>query len=496
MFDLIERNTFNNLKYNFYSHNFEASSVMECLSGDPALEEEFRRFKKRNLTETYFFKMACGSFGPQKCKNIVTKRHMMDKLSTVPKTRAQPRHFGALPDRPASNSDLQVFTWYPENKLVDLPEWISDRKALREALDGMGDLRRWLHNKPTLTDLEFRVMEREGRAKISPPETSMYTPDAATSSPSMLEHEIEEVKQYLCMHKLHTCKLAKLLDWHGTGQIKRADLCTLFEKEGFFISPERLDALIFSLKSQDGNSVAVDDMAAGIQAWSRKYQERDGQRSNPMVGLSHNPQKDGITFDREDQDQEGMKDVEVLAIMRRVLASTKNSCPSSLSGPMGREVNRFRGLCFKQYTKALEQCQQRGLNVSQATLQRAMLHPGDMSISRGSNLGGKGNFTGRSGREQRLAFLSTPKAHQVEDVPHKSYKEVNKKSIRWADPNAFWPGREDHVRLYLPLMPRSPASVLFRCIEHSAAPSPGNWPINHLGYSTSGDIEACKKYTL
>ncbi|XP_073671389.1 EF-hand calcium-binding domain-containing protein 12 isoform X2 [Paramisgurnus dabryanus] len=420
---------------------------MECLSGDPALEEEFKRFKKRDLTETYSFKMACDSLGPQKCKNIVFRSHMMDRLSTVPKTRAQPRQFSALPHTPATNSaDLQVLTCYPENKLVDLPEWIRDRKALREVLDGMGDLRRWLHNKPNLTDLEFRVMEREGRARISPPETSMYTPDAAT--------------------------------------------------EGFFIPPERLDELIFSLNSQDGTSVAVDDLAAGIQAWSRKYQERDGQRSNPMLEFKHNPQKDGIMLDRGDQDQEGMKDAEVLAIMRRVLASTKTSCPSSLSGPMGREVNRFRGLCFKQYAKALEQCQQRGLNVSQATLQRAMLHPGDMSISRSSNLGGKGNFTGRSRREQRLASLSTPKAHQVEYVPHKSYKEVNKKSIGWADPNAFWPGREDHVRLFLPLMPWSPASVLFQCIEHSSAPSSGSWPINHLGYSTSGDIEACKKYTL
>lgn len=72
----------------------------------------------------------------------------------------------------------------------------------------------------------------------------------------------------------------------------------------------------------------------------------------------------------------------------------------------------------------------------------------------------------------------------------------NKQSVRWADPNAFWPGREDHVRLLLPVMTRSPAMVLFQHIEHSATPSPGSWPINHLGYSTSGDIEACKIYTL
>jgi len=67
-----------------------------------------------------------------------------------------------------------------------------------------------------------------------------------------------------------------------------------------------------------------------------------------------------------------MQDVEVLAIMRRVLAATKTSCPSSLGGSMGREVDRFRTLCFREYLKSIEQCQRQGLNVSQATLQKGM----------------------------------------------------------------------------------------------------------------------------
>jgi len=71
-----------------------------------------------------------------------------------------------------------------------------------------------------------------------------------------------------------------------------------------------------------------------------------------------------------------------------------------------------------------------------------------------------------------------------------------KQSIRWADPNAFWPGKEDHVRLFLPVVTNSPAKVLFQRIERTVAPSPGNWPVNHLGYSTSGDIEARKMYSL
>lgn len=153
---------------------------MELL-GNPTLEEEFRRLKKRDLTETYSFKMACGSFGPQKCKNSDVRKQIMDKFRTAPITRAQPRHFSILPDTPASDRNCTVFTSYPGNKPVEHPEWISDRKAFREALDRMGDLRRWLHNKPILTDLEVLVAEREGRTKkISLPETSLYiSPDAA-----------------------------------------------------------------------------------------------------------------------------------------------------------------------------------------------------------------------------------------------------------------------------------------------------------------------------
>lgn len=150
---------------------------MECFLGDPRLEEEFRSLKKRDLTETYSFKMACGSFGPQKCKNSVIRNQIMDQFNTAPKIRAQPRHFSILPETPASSRNCKS---YPGNKPVEHPEWISDRKAFREALDRMGDLRRWLHNKPIFTDLEVLVAERDGRTKeISLPETSLYiSPDA------------------------------------------------------------------------------------------------------------------------------------------------------------------------------------------------------------------------------------------------------------------------------------------------------------------------------
>ncbi|XP_016127595.1 EF-hand calcium-binding domain-containing protein 12 isoform X1 [Sinocyclocheilus grahami] len=450
----------------------------ECLLDDPTLVEEFRRLKKRDLTETYLFQIACGSLGPQKCSAF--RKHIMDKMKTSP--RPQPKHLDARAAMPASDhrGAAEFYSRLPGDKPEELLDWISDRKAFREALERMGDLRRWLRNKPILTDMEVLVMERDRQAKRMsslPPRTSIVPPTDAVTSPRALRRELEEVKRFLRM--CEPCNLSKLLDWNGTGKLKRVDLSALFKKEGFSIHPERLNVLMSSLNSKDGNSVTVEVLAASIQAWSRKHEENEEQQSSPgywnadcegRIGSRHHLPVHGD----EKDDQEVLQDVEVLAIMRRVLAATKTSCPSSLSGPVGREVDRFRRLCFSEYLKSLEQCQRQGLNVSQATLQKVLLHPGD-------------KFGG---------YFGTPKTHRVEGGAHKGHKKMKKHPVCWVDPNAFWPGREDHVRLFLPVMTSSPAMVLFQRIEHTVVPSPGHWPVNHLGYSTSGDIEAHKTYSL
>jgi len=153
----------------------------ECLLGDQTLEEEFRRLKKRDLTENYLFQMACGSFKPQKCSGSAFRNHIMERVKISPSTRPQPKHFDAA--RPAiPTSDIrgaaEFYTRLPGDKPAEHPDWIRDRKAFREALDGMGDLRRWLHNKPILTDLEVLITERDSQDKrmTSPSKTIIFPP--------------------------------------------------------------------------------------------------------------------------------------------------------------------------------------------------------------------------------------------------------------------------------------------------------------------------------
>nr|XP_005166153.2 uncharacterized protein si:dkey-197j19.5 isoform X2 [Danio rerio] len=454
---------------------------MECLLGDPTLEEKFRRFKKRDLTETYRFQMACGLLGQRKCSSSAFRKHIMDKMSIFPPTRPQPTCHDARPAVPASDhsgATAQLFyNRFPEDKPAEHPDWISDRRAFRRAVDGMGNLRKWINNKPILSDLEIHIAERDRRAKRI---SASFPPESHRT----LQRDVEEVKCFLRMRE--ACSFSKLLDWNGTGRLKRADLSTLFKKKGFLIPPERMNVLMSSLNSKDGDSVTVDDLAAAIQTWSRKHQERE-LNLNPdnEKEISSGPHFKTHVDQRDDQ--EGLQDVEVFVIMRRCLSSS----PSALSGSMAREVDRFRRLCSSAYLKSLEQCQRQGLNVSQATLQRVLLHPSDLNLY-SSKLQGKAHL-GCRGPEQGLTFIRKPKTLQVQNGAHRDKK---KQSTGWADSNAFWPGKEDHVRLFLPVKTSSPAMVLFQHIERTAVPSPGHWPVNHLGYSTSGDIEARKMYSL
>ncbi|XP_067316156.1 uncharacterized protein si:dkey-197j19.5 isoform X1 [Pseudorasbora parva] len=286
----------------------------ECLLDDPTLEEEFRRLKKRDLTENYLFQIACGSFRPQKCSDGAFREHIMNKIKTSPATRPQPKHLGA---RPAATptSDLrgaaEFYMRFPGDKPAEHPDWISDRKAFREALDGMGDLRRWLRNKPIHTDLEFLITERERRDKRMPsPPSNPFPPPTDTTSPRALRREVEEVKSFLRSRK--ACNLSQFLDWYGTGQLKRVDLFSLFKKDGLFIQPERMNALMSSLNSKDGNSVTVKDLAAGIQAWSGKHQEREEKESNTGywnadrekgIGTRHHLPTHGFTLEETDDEK-------------------------------------------------------------------------------------------------------------------------------------------------------------------------------------------------
>ncbi|XP_062853087.1 uncharacterized protein si:dkey-197j19.5 isoform X2 [Trichomycterus rosablanca] len=157
---------------------------------------------------------------------------------------------------------------------------------------------------------------------------------------------------------------------------------------------------------------------------------------------------------------------------------------STLGGLTGCAVDHFRDRCLEDYLSSLKQCQRHGLPISQATLKRVLLHPEDVSAA--SALPSPG-----MGRRGWMSYSILPQK-KMEDDDNIDPKEIS----QLADSNAFWPGHDGHMRLYLPAMSNRHESVLFSRVEHTPVPCNGHWPINQAGYYTSGDINRHKVYTL
>ncbi|KAK6321339.1 hypothetical protein J4Q44_G00083150 [Coregonus suidteri] len=218
-----------------------------------------------------------------------------------------------------------------------------------------------------------------------------------------------------------------------------------------------------------------------------------------------------------------------------------HSHPSSLGGDTARAVDRFRRQCLGEYLDSLDQCHTKRVTVNQATLERVLLHPGDHVLGGPKcpvlRQAGSNAVPGRGGRLRAWICYSSSTPRGVEEkeeeehgleketTPHKVHKETalypSRRSVRrrskmmtlstgraevrhktecWltreeyahiksnmrepssrrANPNSFWPGQDNHVRLYLPRVGLSPEGVLFEHIVHSPAPAPAT------GLSTTG----------
>lgn len=146
---------------------------------DMEIEEQLKRFKKRDLVQTYFFKMACRVFGPPKCRDrvlIAAPMHVVNNAPQLPVVR--------LPDLTSSSREtrdktamfldmpVQQSKAFPADRIKETQDWVRERRAFRKMLDGTGNLSQWTENKPTVTELELKVAERETVPHGCPPVVS------------------------------------------------------------------------------------------------------------------------------------------------------------------------------------------------------------------------------------------------------------------------------------------------------------------------------------
>ncbi|XP_024293671.1 uncharacterized protein si:dkey-197j19.5 isoform X2 [Oncorhynchus tshawytscha] len=586
---------------------------------DLEIEEQLARIKKRDLLQTYFYKMASRVFGPAKTRDRVFIAPPMPKRPVcTPKPESQVLtkcRYGSVAAMVSGTGDRvsgAPMTVMPlEVNDAKHQDWVNQRRSFRRQFDSLGDLSKWVNSKPTVTELEMLVVEREKKKQrtpspvlgftLTPPETLKARTRASPTRPS---RRANVPRTRAARSQLHKVK-----------------------EEGLPVVPEHLDDLVSTLSCMEGDTVTVKDLAEGIKAWSLEREKEEStswgrrgltergelelekgcnreiervrcrEQRSPSIparrpvwsrGLKRGTGRHGaqllplpspelclqtplsleeqqeqalIQQHRRNRNKEGMQDEEVLAIMRTVCTGNTtqdaHSHPSSLGGDTARALDKFRRQCLGEYLDSLDQCHTQGVTVNQATLERVLLHPGDHVLKgpesvllrqAGTNpmpgCGGRlrtwigySSSTPRGGEEKeeeehgleeeatlhkvckdtplypshrsvrrgpKMMTLSTGRAevrHKTEcwltreEYTHMT-SNMREPSSRRADPNAFWTGQDNHVRLYLPRVGLSPEGVLFEHIIRSPAPSPGSWPVNDKGYFTSGDIDGHKAYTL
>lgn len=143
---------------------------------DMEIEELLKRFKKRDLVQTYFFKMACRVFGPPKCRDrilIAAPMHVVTRAARLPDVRLP-----VLTPSPQKTRDKtsisvatteQQFTTSPADRTTEKHDWVRERRTFRKMLDGIGNVSQWINNKPMVTELELAVAERERAYQKCPP---------------------------------------------------------------------------------------------------------------------------------------------------------------------------------------------------------------------------------------------------------------------------------------------------------------------------------------
>ncbi|XP_035379854.1 uncharacterized protein si:dkey-197j19.5 [Electrophorus electricus] len=395
--------------------------------------------------------MACRAFGPPKHRDRVIVAPPMSKCTVSLETCSRDK-IPALPITTMLANESEAAQWYksyPAGKSVQDADWISARRAFREGLDGLGNLDKWFYSKPCLTEIELLVIDRGKQPqKMLPgvlPDTTKVTRPLNRETLQMQagrKTQDEEAKK-----KRHV----RTRDERATERSKQetAGSRTLDLEQGEILQQYRRDDI-----------------------------NREEILANPeTVQMGSNTKK-------------------------------SHSYPSSLGGPTGDFVDGFRRQCLQEYLDSLELSQQQGLAISRCTLQKALLYPGDVGVRKEPvfRQAASGVLPGCWGRGRDCVSYCGPPIKGKEDenidqgalAPRKGHKETNKRQplTRRATTCAFWPGHDGHVRVYEPVMSRRPEGVLFYHVEHPPDPSPGHWPVNQAGYSTSGDINGCRIYTL
>nr|XP_015203539.1 PREDICTED: EF-hand calcium-binding domain-containing protein 12 isoform X1 [Lepisosteus oculatus] len=516
------------------------------------------------------------------------------------------------PPAPRDEAVRELQGWMAQRKefrrqldsMGDVRKWVRSKPVVSELEASVGERG------------EARPRSEQGDARkppvkpgVGPPQPKKPPQKHAVPPPVIRRpspQAVSALQRYLHAHRLRLTELFLRLDRRRTGRVSRGDFRTVFEQEGIPVDEAQLDDLLVALSSGDVDTVSYRELVGGRRAWS--LQTRQARKSRPAqgraadteprlsggleLGSGPEPGQQGAPSARvsrgspflqvplpclrerrpltlEDEEELGRlhrqrrrtaklgsSDVEALArawvVKTGRAAVDAHALPSTAGGQSGEAVDRYRRACLRELMDTLQLCQERGLALSEATLERALLHPGDRLLRASDpllklrqpgtspaarTLGQKSAWGDRREKEEeekafsagtsqprvgtdsrpvypprkavergrQLVKLSTGQARigRRTDcwLTFEEYASITRDSpqrpSRRANPDAFWPGRDlETVRLLLPETGRVPEEVLFRPVRRGPAPRPSSWPACAQGLFISGDSVAHKSPLL
>ncbi|XP_020836761.1 EF-hand calcium-binding domain-containing protein 12 [Phascolarctos cinereus] len=464
--------------------------------------------------------------------------------------------------------------------------WLAQRLKTKRDLDTFVNLEKWIHCKPRKTKSENRVLKKIYRdrgndlaaqraAEIASAEITKPVQHVQRATPSLIVPKpscLSVLYEHLLSQKIKISEMFFKAEWEH--QVSREEFLEGMKRVGVPLTEREFEDVVICLGSMNKQGVIyrenlVDSYRCWVAAKKNDSQEKKkyfnywkrfrlGRQhvkpkaakistpppSTPKLPLlevppvNTEPERMHLTY--EDMEEVGKrykefrrqskKKINPLVFMEKCrLVRTGNkayddhSLPSTLPDEFGEMINVFRRATFLVYLKCVKACEAYKIPLTEKTLMKALLYPGDKLILEKNNVL-KLRQPGGYYDEVKEFIPTKEKFHTIEEsvAMKKSQRPIKKMSfgefevltrklthksqrrtyseIQGTHPNFFWPGHLlDKLLLYLPNKKWERQLVLFSRVEklphaYPAIYHPDRfWPISDAGYVTYGNFDKHKR---
>ncbi|XP_036595611.1 EF-hand calcium-binding domain-containing protein 12 [Trichosurus vulpecula] len=464
--------------------------------------------------------------------------------------------------------------------------WLAQRLKVKKDLDTFVNIEKWIYCKPRTTKSENRVLRRiykdrendlaaSRAAELAAAEMTKPAQRVHRNIPSLVVPKpvcLSVLYEYLLNHKIKVPEMFCKGEWEH--QITREEFVEGMRRVGAPLTEREFEDVVIYLCSMNKHGViSQDDLVASYRGWvaAKKSDIQEKRKSfnywksrlrrrlakpkkakistppppspkSPFLEVPPiNTEPDRMHLTYEDMEEAGKryremkrqskKKINPLLFMERCrLVRTGNKAyddhclPSTLQDELGEMINAFRQATFLAYLKCVKACEAYQLPLTEKTLMKALLYPGDKLIMEKGNVL-KLRQPGGYYDEVKEFVPTKAKFHTIEGsvIKKKSQKPIKKMNfgefealirklehkshhktydeVHGTHPNFFWPGHLlDKLLLYLPNKKWERQLVLFSQVKklpHSypAIYHPDRfWPISDSGYVTYGNFDRRERW--